>query len=140
MNYKSSYFTNNSLYSLIKRSTHKERLPPKPLSPLKPKIYFDETEFNKIHALPTIFELNYYKQHHHKSLPIGGWIKPCINCRMQTGSTFIYSHSRVTRYQHFRIYLCSPCIKQYNTELLTRTKQMLKYYIQTSKFFIPPDL
>lgn len=134
MSSSSSPFTLNPLFTV--KDPLKEKLPPK-YPELSPKIYEDESELTNKTSPPNIFELIYYNQNDYKSLPLRGWIKPCVKCHSRTGQTIIYAHPNVSRYQYVRLYICSECKKRYKTNLQTKCKPFVKHYIKKYQYFIP---
>lgn len=134
MSCSDSYITKNPLLALTESG-----LPPK-RPKLEPQICDNETEFIKSHKFTTIFELKYYDHHEHRSLPVSGWIKPCVKCRARTGSTVIYSHPNHIRYMHFRIHICASCKKKYDTTIIAKCKKFTDKHLGTCQYYVTPKL
>ena len=142
MSSENSYTTTNPLFGLTEKIKIKlaEKLLPK-RADLEPKIHHDENEFTKFHKnTTTIYEIKYYHQYEYKSLPLSGWIKPCVRCHTRTGSTVIYSHPRILKYQYFRLHICTPCKAKYKNNLLSKCKHLIISYLRTHQYHATPRL
>lgn len=130
----------NALYSKI-AYTSSQLLPkiPKTLLKKKPTLEYNESQFNTLYPYKPIYELQYYNQKYHKSLPRYGWIKPCVYCNNITSVTIIYSHPYYTDYKHFRIYICPECKNTHSNILLSDCKHSVTKHMVIGTYHIVPN-
>jgi hypothetical protein len=58
--------------------------------------------------MSSLLSKNTYKQSRYPTLPLEGWLKPCINqkCRIITSNTFIHNN--------VKYYCCKKCFNKYD--------------------------
>ena len=148
MNSNCSYFQKNPLCGLTAKIKEKVRKrPPRPPQKSKKTVQFtnpllsselhkDENKFIRDHPKARIYDLKYYSQRSYRSLPITGWIKPCVECRAQTGSTVIFCDISNLMAQHFRIHICQECVKHHNNKLFAVCKKLIIKHRRAGTYYL----
>lgn len=106
------------------------------------EIFYDEDNFLKANPskMRKIYEFKYYENDEHNSLPLEGWIKPCVCCMSYTSTTIVYQYPLKVKYQYFRIHICHSCMRKNKLEFLERIKRYSLPYIKTLKYYKPTKL